>query len=81
MSEPSFVIIPRETLERAFTSAQAVSLLAKTAEETQELLDTALAHPEIQESVQEMVDKVVLGEVSLDDVLETLADSEEDEDA
>lgn len=81
MSEPSFVIIPRETLERAFTSAQAIALVDKTDEEIRELLDTALVHPEIQESVQEMVDKVVLGEVSLDDVLEALADSEEDEDA
>lgn len=81
MSEPSFVIIPREILERALTAAQAVSLLGKTAEETQELLDAALVHPKVQEAVQEMVGKVVLGEVSLDDVLETLADSEEDEDA
>ena len=81
MSEPSFVIIPRETLERAFTSAQAIALVDKPDEEIRELLDTALVHPEIQESVQEMVDKVVLGEVSLDDVLEALADSEEDEDA
>ena len=81
MSNPSFVIIPRETLERAFTAANAISLAGLPEEKTQELLDAALAHPQIQESVQELVDRVVLGEVSLDDVLWALADFEEDEDA
>lgn len=81
MSNPSIVIIPRETLERAFFASQALSLTGFPAEKINELLDAARVHPQIQEAVQEMVNTTVLGKVSLDELLGTLADSEEDEDA
>lgn len=81
MSEPSFVIINRETLERAFSAAQALALDGKSIEETQELLDAAWVHPKIQEIVQEMMDSSVLGEVSEAEIMDALVFSEEDEDA